>query len=861
MATTTKIDVNTQLVSSTSIGFIRPIQLLLKCDNVRPNTRLYAWFDDTEVTRYITQTNGTGTHVKGSPIVSDANGEVVAVLDIPGKTFTTGTKKIILNEIPSRPSLVTTTGNNTSIIDPIAAYPDPEVSYTVAVGQVTGSATAEFVSTGVQQVFQVTQTTTNTTVVEQVIRIEDHIPWSPPQPRGDPLAETFFTTGLKDGLFITSIELFFKDKDQNAPIWVELRETATGFPVDKLVTPWAIATVNAADVDISDDATVGTKFTFPKMVYLKPDSDYCFVIQTRSNKYNAWTSKMGEVSKETGRTVFDQPYSGSLLKSENNFTWTAEQTEDIKFILNRAKFNTAVSSILNFPLNANSMYVGIESFYTVAGSDLVFANFTYKHGLNQYSKIAINCDPTGLYSGIAGSLWAGSFTVNSVLSENVVAFNLGNSVSFATSQWLSTGERITDIQVETSGSGYDANNLPIISISAPSAGGVQATAVAVVVNGKVDHLVITNQGTKYLTPPTVTIVGGTPGTGATFTALINDKFTVTTNRIYHEINPSVSSFTPGSTAIGAELSTTLGEFEDSGVTSYTTGKTYPIILSEYNKFDNNLLLASRTNEVNNMGGSRANVLTVTMNTNNDMVSPIIDIPASRMFYSNNLVNNQTGSQRPMESLTSTNSSGSVITGTGGMTIVGGTGYTVAPTITFHGTGSGAAATATVSGGVITAINVTTGGSGYNVPPTVIITPVSGGTGGSATCSITNFNSELYPTGGNARARYFTKQQKLATVSTSINLFANAFSNVDSSFEVYIRTSLQASGVDHTTQPWQLLSCDTPRNKSTAVGKYVEYKFYKDGITSFDIYSLKIVMRTKTPWQPPHVRDYRAIILA
>ncbi len=858
MATTTKVDVNTQLVSSSSIGFIRPITLSLKCVNIRPNTRLYAWFDDVEVTRYITQTNGTGTHVKGAPIVSDANGKVEAIFQIPGKTFTTGTKKITLNETPSRP--VPEVAADGTITQP--NYADPNVSYTVAVGQVTGSATAEFVSTGIQQVFQVTQTTTNTTVVEQVIRVEDHIPWSPNPPRGDPLAETFFTTGLKDGLFITSIDLFFKDKDSSAPIWVELRETSAGVPVDALVTPWSTATVNAANVNISDDASAATRFTFPKMVYLKPNSDYCFVIQTRSNKYNCWTSKMGEVSNETQRIVFDQPYSGSLLKSENNYTWTAEQQEDIKFVLNRAKFDTGVGTVLNFPLNANSLYVDINSFFTVAGSDLVYANFTFKHGLDQYSKVAINCDPLARYSGVLGSYWAGSFTVNSVLSENVVAFNLGNSVSFSTSQWLSTGERVTDIQVETGGSGYNANNPPIIQISAPSSGGVQATATAVIVNGKVDHIVITESGSKYLTAPTVTIAAGTPGTGATFTALINDKFTVTTNRIYHELNPSISTFVPGSTEMSSELATTLGHFEDGGVTNYYTGKTYPVDLSTYNTFDNNLLLVSRTNEINNMSGSHGNVLTVTMNTTNDMVSPIIDIPASRMYYSNYLVNNQVGSARPMESLASTNSSGSVITGTGGITIVsGGTGYTVAPTITLFGTGTGATAVATVSGGVITSINVTSGGSGYNVPPTIIITPVSGGSGASATCSITNFNSELFANGGNARARYFTKQQQLATVSTSVNMFVNAFSNNDSSFEVYIRTSLLASGVDHSSQPWKLLNCDVPRNKSSAPGKFVEYKFYLDSIPSFDVYSFKIVMRTKTPWQPPVIRDYRAILLA
>lgn len=58
--------------------------------------------------------------------------------------------------------------------------------------------------------------------------------------------------------------------------------------------------------------------------------------------------------------------------------------------------------------------------------------------------------------------------------------------------------------------------------------------------------------------------------------------------------------------------------------------------------------------------------------------------------------------------------GGVVTG---VTVTnGGTGYGVAPAITFTGVGAGAVATATVVGGVITAIVVNNGGTGYTVAP-------------------------------------------------------------------------------------------------------------------------------------------------
>lgn len=55
---------------------------------------------------------------------------------------------------------------------------------------------------------------------------------------------------------------------------------------------------------------------------------------------------------------------------------------------------------------------------------------------------------------------------------------------------------------------------------------------------------------------------------------------------------------------------------------------------------------------------------------------------------------------------------------------GGSGYTVAPTVSFTGGGgTGATATANVSGGAVLSVTVTAGGSGYTSAPTVAFTRV------------------------------------------------------------------------------------------------------------------------------------------
>ena len=76
---------------------------------------------------------------------------------------------------------------------------------------------------------------------------------------------------------------------------------------------------------------------------------------------------------------------------------------------------------------------------------------------------------------------------------------------------------------------------------------------------------------------------------------------------------------------------------------------------------------------------------------------------------------------------------------------GGSGYTSAPVVTVtpavgDTTGSGCTATATITGGVVTAITLTNAGTGYTAIPTISITPAAGdttGTGAMATFMIPN----------------------------------------------------------------------------------------------------------------------------
>jgi hypothetical protein len=73
----------------------------------------------------------------------------------------------------------------------------------------------------------------------------------------------------------------------------------------------------------------------------------------------------------------------------------------------------------------------------------------------------------------------------------------------------------------------------------------------------------------------------------------------------------------------------------------------------------------------------------------------------------------------------------------------GTGYVTAPAITFTGGGftRTAAATATVSGGKVTAITITDGGAGYTSAPTITIAPPTTGTTSTATATLFNYATQ------------------------------------------------------------------------------------------------------------------------
>lgn len=813
------IDQVEELTSIQSLSYLRPLEIKLTGSLLKPTTRYNLFFGGVNV-NYTTKQEGKNT---GEPLISDSNGILFATLYVPGFKFPAGNVPIILTQedttdIPA--------GSNVSRAETTFVSFDSDSMYTI---NLEG----------------------NTLTVSEALEKSIAIPVQPQVATDDAVAQSFFTYGVNGGIFVTSLELYFKSKDNFLPVWVELRELVNGFPSKNFISPYSTAYVNAANVTVSSTATASTKFTFPKMIYLPQDKEYCFVVRSRSNNYELWASRIGEVAQDTNKVVTEQPFTGSLFKTDNNITWSTEQLEDIKFKLNRANFDTNVEAVVRMQLNANPVVSDGTRLQTMIESNVIVVDFPHKHGLDTNSKIRLACDTAGKYNGVSGSLLNGSFNVFKIITDYSAAFNVPGA-EFTSTGPIVYGGRVNHISVTNGGSGYSSTTLPTVTISAPNETGTQATAVAVVENGEIVRITVTNQGTGYTGPVTVTITSGI-GSGATAFALNSAKIGVSTNRVYQSFTPSLSYSKPPSTEIASVLETTLGRFEGGSLNNYVSGGEYNIKLGTNNALNNNFLLASRYNEQTNMSDNPSCVFEMQLSSENSNLSPVIDMNSSNFVFYNNKINDLL----PDEDITSTSPVGSIDT----VTITnGGSGYTSPPIVRVLG-GTGAKLTARISGGAVTAINIVNPGTNFFKAPVIVFDGGGATVKAAATATITKFNSELMAKNGSAFTKYVTKAQLLEVLSTSAKVYVTAYSNRDSSFEVYLKTSLSSSSIPHDDNNWRQLTCDVSRNKSEKPGQEFEYEFSADELPSFDVYSLKIVLRTLTPWDSPYVSNYRAIILS
>ena len=328
-----------------------------------------------------------------------------------------------------------------------------------------------------QQITNITNVTNNTNITNNQI---------------DPLAQSFYVDDTS-GIFVTSLDIFIRTKDDTLPLIAQIREMKVGMPTLK-VLPFSEVEVPAADVNTSADATTATRITFPSPVYLAGDRYYALVLMSHSTEYTAWIARMGEAdvtsaANEAGTVlVSQQPTLGSLFKSQNAQVWTPSQYEDLKFTLNRAKFvSTGSVQFFNPPLpedvqllRQNPFDIDSRTIRVGLGTTVQDTGLTVGNLIIQSDALGSTSGPTGRYVGSAGTAHgdlqilnagigytpsSGSATFSNVTLTNVTS-NGRNAVGVLT---VSSGV-VAQASITDGGTGYSVGDVLTATVGLNSVG-------------------------------------------------------------------------------------------------------------------------------------------------------------------------------------------------------------------------------------------------------------------------------------------------------------------------------------------------------------------------------------------------------
>ena len=309
----------------------------------------------------------------------------------------------------------------------------------------------------------------------------------------DPLAQTI-RINEPSGIFITKCDVFFSSKDDNdVPVVFQIRTTTNGVPTETIL-PFSEVVIDPNDIVLSTDGSIPTSIPMQAPVYLEAGIEYALVLLSDSTKYQVFISRIGEEDLVTQTFISNQPYLGSLFKSQNGSTWDASQWEDLKFTLYSANFVREGNIVLYNP----ELSEGNAQIPLLQPNSVNLTSRTVKLGLDQ-------------------SL----FDENIEVGNTITQANTQASGNYFGNAGISTGE----LNIINPGVGYTPsqgymtfNDVPLFNISSD---GEDATADITIEDGVAIGATIRTAGIGYSTGDVlgIDISGSSPievGTGAQF---------------------------------------------------------------------------------------------------------------------------------------------------------------------------------------------------------------------------------------------------------------------------------------------------------------------------------------------------------
>ena len=300
---------------------------------LRPNTRVYPYFDKELVSEFCIPTNSSyaNTGVLGGNLVTDANGAVFGVFRIPNTDaikFRAGTKRFELFDVAN-------TQTESSLI--------------------TTSAHADYTSTPLN----ITQQGTAIAVPQVSFNSETQTQWGARRVIGqssvtvawDPLAQTFYVDegvgSESEGIFVSKVDLYFSKKSSTLPFTLEIRGVENGIPTEIIYTSKTLPSSSVVTTGNTLVPTNATTFEFDEPIFLSARREYAIVAKPGGNSpdYQLWVAELGGTDVNTEELIHKQAAGGTLLSSSNDKSWSVIQKEDMMFTIHKANFTTNIGTV------------------------------------------------------------------------------------------------------------------------------------------------------------------------------------------------------------------------------------------------------------------------------------------------------------------------------------------------------------------------------------------------------------------------------------------------------------------------------------------------------------------------------------
>jgi hypothetical protein len=628
-------------ISRVAIPVVRARNIRFDAISVKPFQRMYVFFDGRNVSAYVTpdaDSTTDATPAAGSPLIVKANSQCGGTFAIPDPKVS-GNPQFQTGDITFKLTASSTNEKN----------PDSFAQTTYIANGILETRQETIIATRNGRLAN--ENVSQSRGIEREPQFEDIGDGDD----GDPLAQTFIIadednqfnadlggSNTDAGRFVTSIDLFFSAKDDTLPLTVEIRNVVNGRPGPK-VLPFSRVTLQPSQVNTSDDGKTATTFTFKSPVYLQSMSEYCFIVNANTPNYLMWISDLGQEDSD-GNFVGEQPHIGLLFKSHNNRAWSPSPTQDAKFTLRAAQFDTSAAGLVTLTNDAvPTLTLGKNPLVMTNGSTTLKVN----HFDNQMHSTSNNVTISGVVSGA-------ETTLNGAIASDATSITLTSGTNFddTTGKYAPTAVgSIYYIKIGDEIISYTSITGNSITGATRGVGGTTAVAhtngstVELYMLHKVPfteinktHTAIANPSTDYYTvslstTPVVASGGDSSFGGSSVTATENAMYDVSSTIIGTLIPPEcniVSKIRP-TTATSASGS-------QSSFTQSTLANAETIPLNDNYYYEDPYMVASDINETNEMSGSKSLIMPLTLSSTNSQVSPVIDLKRMTFLAVANRIN-------------------------------------------------------------------------------------------------------------------------------------------------------------------------------------------------------------------------------